>query len=161
MKHVKNKFVLGAAALLLAACNGSESVDQQTASIANERVRADARSSIDPDKIKLGRQLYLKNCTVCHGLNAEGAPDWQKPDAEGKYLPPPLNGTGHAWHHPQSALVDTIKNGTQRIGGNMPPWKDRLSDDEIALIILWFQSQWPDQLYEAWQRLDRESRQRQ
>jgi mono/diheme cytochrome c family protein len=55
--------------------------------------------------------------------------------------------------------MDTIKNGTQRLGGNMPPWKDRLSDEEIELIILWFQSKWPQQLYEAWQRMDRESKQ--
>lgn len=159
MIYARYKLVVGVMAVLLTACDGSASTDVETTPVAAIPIEKNSRAGMDPAKIKLGRQLYLKNCTVCHGINAEGAPDWQKPDAEGKYLPPPLNGTGHAWHHPQRALMDTIKNGTQRIGGSMPPWKDRLSDEEIALIILWFQSQWPEQLYEAWQRLDRESQQ--
>lgn len=115
------------------------------------------RDVTDPVVLKQGRELYLKNCTVCHGLNAEGAPDWRQRDAQGQFPAPPLNGTGHAWHHPMSALIDTIKNGTQRLGGNMPPWKDRLNDQEIKMIIYWFQSQWPDELYKAWQRINRES----
>ena len=118
------------------------------------------RDVTDPVVLKQGRALYLKNCTVCHGLNAEGALDWRQRDAQGKFPPPPLNGTGHAWHHPMNALIDTIKNGTQRLGGNMPPWKDRLNDQEIETIIYWFQSQWPDELYQAWQRVDNESRKR-
>ena len=69
---------------------------------------------------------------------------------------PPLNGTGHAWHHPQKVLIDVIKNGTARLGGNMPPWKDRLSDQEIEDIIAWFKAQWPDELYAAWDRMNRE-----
>ena len=118
------------------------------------------RTVTDPALLKKGRELYLKNCTVCHGINAEGATDWQQRDKDGKFPAPPLNGTGHAWHHPMSALKDTIKNGTQRLGGNMPPWKDRLSDAEIEQIIYWFQSQWPDELNAAWQRMDRDSQQR-
>jgi mono/diheme cytochrome c family protein len=115
------------------------------------------RNKVDPVRIKLGRQLFLKNCTVCHGFNAEGAADWRQRDKDGKYPAPPLNGTGHAWHHPQKALIYTIKNGTAALGGNMPGWKDRLSDHEIESIIFWFQSQWPDELYQAWARRDRES----
>ena len=71
--------------------------------------------------------------------------------------PPPLNGTAHAWHHPRKALIYTIKNGTQAIGGNMPAWKDKLTDDEIESIILWFQSKWPDELYQAWAQRDQAS----
>jgi len=37
----------------------------------------------------------------------------------------------------------------------MPAWRDKLSDDEIDDIIVWFQSRWPDQVYAAWQRMDR------
>ena len=115
------------------------------------------RSQISPARLMQGRDLFRKNCTVCHGLNAEGDADWRKRDKDGKFPAPPLNGTGHAWHHPQKALIYTIKNGTKALGGNMPGWKDKLSDDEIESIILWFQSKWPDELYQAWTRRDQES----
>ena len=114
------------------------------------------RNKVDKTRVKQGRELYLKNCTVCHGLAAEGDPDWRKRDADGKYPAPPLNGTGHAWHHPKKALMYTIKNGTKALGGNMPAWKERLTDEEIESIILWFQSKWPDELYQAWVRRDQE-----
>lgn len=110
-------------------------------------------------KIQRGHKLFVQNCAVCHGSNGEGAPNWSRPDASGKYPAPPLNGTGHAWHHPQRALVSTIKYGTLRIGGSMPAWQGKLSDQEIDDIIAWFQSQWPDELYAAWQRTDQTSRQ--
>lgn len=97
-----------------------------------------------------GQRLYLKNCAVCHGKNGEGAKGWRKPDKHGKYLAPPLNGTGHTWHHSTKSLTNTIKNGTAKIGGNMPAWKDKLSDSEIKLILTWITAQWPDELYTAW-----------
>ncbi len=54
------------------------------------------RAKTDPVKLKQGRELYLKNCTVCHGINAEGATDWRQRVADGKFPAPPLNGTGPA-----------------------------------------------------------------
>ncbi|MBI1423478.1 MAG: c-type cytochrome [Gammaproteobacteria bacterium] len=113
----------------------------------------------DSAQILRGHKLFLQNCAVCHGIKAEGAPNWSRPDANGKYPAPPLNGSGHAWHHPQQALIATIKHGTARLGGSMPAWKDRLSDQDINDIIAWFQSQWPDELYAAWQRMDQASQQ--
>lgn len=118
------------------------------------------RSKFDPVQVRQGRQLYLRSCTVCHGINAEGSPDWRQADAQGRYPAPPLNGSGHAWHHPMSVLMDTIRHGTLRLGGRMPPWKDRLSDEQIRAIILWLQTQWPDELYEAWVRRDKQRSQR-
>lgn len=113
----------------------------------------------DPAQIRRGHTLFVQNCAVCHGSNAEGAPNWSQPDTNGKYPAPPLNGTGHAWHHPKRALMTTIKFGTARLGGSMPAWKDKLSDQDINDVIAWFQSQWPDELYAAWQRMDQKSQQ--
>lgn len=107
-----------------------------------------------------GRKLFLKNCAVCHGIYAEGDPDWRRPDAQGKYPPPPLNGTGHAWHHPHAVLMDIIINGTAKSGGKMPAWKDKLSESQVEYIILWFQSLWPGQIHDAWQRMEREYREK-
>ncbi len=106
----------------------------------------------DFSQLTRGRKLYLQYCAECHGKNAEGAPNWQQKNPEGKYPPPPLNGTGHAWHHPMKALRMTIRNGTQKIGGNMPGWGGKLSQQDIDDIIAWFQGEWPDEIYRAWER---------
>jgi len=98
-----------------------------------------------------GGQLFSENCAQCHGDLAQGHPQWQQPDASGKYPAPPLDGSGHAWHHPTTALVRTIKFGTLAIGGGMPAWKDKLSDEDIGAIIQWFQSRWPEEIYQEWQ----------
>jgi mono/diheme cytochrome c family protein len=106
--------------------------------------------NIDPVSFSKGRRLFLQNCARCHGMQGEGAKNWQRPDEEGKNKPPPLNGTGHSWHHSPQALMNTIKNGTGKIGGNMPGWKDKLTDGEIKLILSWIKAQWPDEIYTAW-----------
>jgi len=136
--------------------------DQDGRGTRNREMQADQVSvtrTQDSSQIQRGRQVFLQNCATCHGTSAEGAPNWSHPDARGKSAAPPLNGTGHAWHHPQRALITTIKFGTVRLGGSMPAWQGKLSDQDIADVIAWFQSQWPDELYTAWQRMDRRSQQ--
>ena len=105
---------------------------------------------IDPVEYSQGQKLFQGACSSCHGNNAQGAKNWRKADAQGKNPPPPLNGTGHAWHHSSQSLTNTIKNGTAQLGGNMPAWKDRLTDSEIKLILIWITVQWPDEIYTAW-----------
>ncbi len=105
----------------------------------------------DAETVSTGRALFRKNCAVCHGWNAEGiAPDWQSRDAEGKYPPPPLNGSAHAWHHPNSVLTRIINDGTASLGGSMPAWGDKLSAEQIASILHWITSLWSDDIYETW-----------
>ena len=97
-----------------------------------------------------GAQLFQQNCAVCHGANAEGTSDWKKADANGNYPPPPLNGSAHAWHHSIPQLVRTIKEGGVKLGGVMPPFADKLSDQDVLAVIAYFQSKWPDQIYTSW-----------
>lgn len=105
---------------------------------------------VNPVQYSKGARLFQLNCAICHGKQGEGAKDWRSPDKNGKYPAPPLNGTGHTWHHSTKALTNVIRNGTGKIGGNMPAWKDKLSDREITLILTWIKAQWPDELYSAW-----------
>ena len=105
-----------------------------------------------------GSKLFQQNCSACHGQQAQGHPQWRQPPVPGKPTAPPLNGTGHSWHHPKDGLMQTIRHGTSEMGGNMPSWRDRLTDTQIGQIISWFQSRWPDELYAAWLETDRKAR---
>jgi mono/diheme cytochrome c family protein len=104
------------------------------------------------EQFSRGGQLFQKHCAECHGAAAQGAPDWRTRGPDGRYPAPPLNGTGHAWHHPPAALAKTIRDGTLAIGGSMPSWKDELAEDDIQAIIGWLVSRWPAEAYEAWER---------
>lgn len=105
-------------------------------------------------KVDKGFKIFAMHCQGCHGLNGRGAVDWRTPDAEGKYLPPPLNGTGHSWHHKRELLVSLIMEGTEP-EGRMPGWKDKLSDEDVDNVITWFQSLWSPKVYSAWQEIEK------
>jgi len=113
---------------------------------------------MDTAKLVRGGQLFKQNCAVCHGDNAQGANEWHKRDENGKFPAPPLNGTGHTWHHPMSVLKYTVKNGTSKIGGNMPAFAGKLTDSQIEDIFSFVQEKWPEPIYEAWYRTNEMSR---
>lgn len=113
---------------------------------------------IDMPQLVRGGQLFKQNCASCHGDNAQGMSGWQKRDAQGKFPPPPLDGTGHSWHHPMAGIKHTIYFGTENNGGSMPGWKDKLTDAQIDDILAWIQAKWPDELYQAWAKNDLRSR---
>lgn len=113
-------------------------------------VAAESARWYSDDQVRQGQQLFRENCAACHGQNAEATPNWKQTDANGHYPPPPLNGTAHAWHHDIEVLRRTIREGGQKLGGVMPPFADKLSADEIDSVIAFFQSKWPDELYQKW-----------
>ena len=101
-------------------------------------------------QVEQGEQLFKQNCASCHGQNAEETLDWKKTDVNGQYPPPPLNGTAHAWHHGLDLLQRTVREGGQKLGGLMPPFEDKLSAEQIDMVIAYFQSKWPDDIYQKW-----------
>ena len=100
--------------------------------------------------VDYGAPRYQENCAVCHGVNAEGTKEWKKLDENGNYPPPPLDGTAHAWHHSIPQLARSIKEGGIKLGGVMPAFGDKLSDQEVLAVIAYFQSKWPDEVYKVW-----------
>jgi mono/diheme cytochrome c family protein len=106
--------------------------------------------NFDPAQIARGQSIFRKNCAGCHGQNAEGTPDWRKPLENGRYPPPPLDGTAHAWHHSTEELKRFILNGGPPGEGRMPGWAGILEDQEIDDILVWIKSLWPDEIYENW-----------
>jgi len=128
---------------LFVACNQQPS--ELSAGTGNSPTR-----NFSESELAVGQRVYAANCAVCHGANAEAVTTWRTPGDDGKYPPPPLDGTAHAWHHSRAVLKNVIENGSQPGQGNMPAWKGKLSDEEIESVISWFQSKWTDQVYDAW-----------
>ncbi|MGH2562031.1 MAG: c-type cytochrome [Thermomicrobiales bacterium] len=103
--------------------------------------------TLDSDQVVLGRQIYLQNCAACHGASAEGVPNWQQPDARGNLPPPPHDDSGHTWRHGDAELREIIRDGLRDVFNKtpeltMPPFKERLSDEEIAAVIAYVKSLW-------------------
>lgn len=103
--------------------------------------------STDKAQVKLGKQVYQATCAVCHGANAEGALNWQTPDAQGNLPPPPHDDDGHTWHHSDRVLYEMIRDGMRDplrpdSPFRMPAFGNRLSDAEIRAVIAYFQSLW-------------------
>ncbi|HJT51403.1 MAG TPA: cytochrome c [Nitrosospira sp.] len=98
------------------------------------------------EKIKRGEEVYRKNCANCHGPNGEATPGWRTPGPDGRYPPPPLDGSAHAWHHSTETLEKMIREG----GPGMPAWAGKLTDQQIDDVIVWIKSLWPDEIYDIW-----------
>ncbi|MBE0494633.1 MAG: cytochrome c [Thiomicrospira sp.] len=130
--------------LILAACSSEQP----------EQVGSTERWYASED-VRYGQNVFIQNCAVCHGDQAQGlTKDWKQTLADGTYPAPPLNGSAHAWHHPLKILLRTIQNGGVPLGGTMPGFKDRLSQSEQLAAIAYFQSFWSDEIYQAWLKLD-------
>lgn len=112
-----------------------------------------------PEQVSRGKTTFQENCAVCHGANAEATSDWKTPDGNGHYPPPPLNGSAHAWHHPLRLLASTVYHGGEPVGGQMPAFKDTLSETEIIDVIASFQSYWSDEIYQRWLDMEKSARQ--
>jgi thiol:disulfide interchange protein DsbC len=102
-----------------------------------------------PNQVQQGMQIFERKCAGCHGDRAEGDPQWRRPDAEGDYPPPPLNGSAYAWRYSLDELRERVRIGRKRDGQAV--MKRRLSEAEIDAVIAYFQSTWDDITYVLWQ----------
>ena len=96
------------------------------------------------------KDLYSNNCSSCHMSNLAGNSKWKSSlDVDGQRLPPPLNGTGHTWHHSPKQLFSTIRYGYKKIDPNYQgkmPGNENLTDDEIWSILEYIKSKWPEKI---------------
>ena len=102
--------------------------------------------------IARGKITYENNCVSCHMINLAGAENWKGLDEDGHRKAPPLNGTGHTWHHDDKTLHNIIKYGLANLvdgyEGKMIGFKDNLSDKDIDSVLAYIKSYWPKDKYE-------------
>lgn len=108
----------------------------------------------EPASAERGRALYATHCAACHGGRGEGQPDWERRDAMGFYPAPPLDPSGHAWHHPLAQMLQTLETGGGPFGGTMPSFSDVLDEPSRRDVLAWVQSLWPDDVYAQWAAID-------
>ena len=97
-----------------------------------------------------GERIYGTYCAICHGESGEGQPHWNVPNTDGTLPPPPLNGSGHTWHHGDGTLYKQVKLGGDYLDlpgftSGMPGFGDQLSHQEIIDVLAYVKSLWRDQ----------------
>ncbi len=97
----------------------------------------------DPAVLAVGEEVYTANCASCHGVDLKGG-------VVNNMLVPSHLDDGHTWHHPDSYLVDVVTNGGT-IPGQMPAYRDTLTEDEIIAVLDYIKNHWSDRIYEMQQ----------
>ena len=99
-------------------------------------------------ELAMAKELYASNCSSCHMNNLSGNSEWKSSlDKEGQRLPPPLDGTGHTWHHAPQQLFDIIRYGYKKTNPNYQGkmlGNENLTDDEIWSILEYIKNIWPE-----------------
>ena len=111
--------------------------------------------TLDLAMVQHGKEVYQANCATCHGINAEGAPNWATPGPDGLFPASPHDNAGHTWHHSDRVLYETITSGMGdplKPGSplRMQPFGNKLSDQEIRAVIEFFKSLWNEE-HRRWQ----------
>jgi len=117
----------------------------------------------DKNQVQRGQLVYIRFCSLCHGANLEGQPDWRKRKPDGKLPAPPHDETGHTWHHPDNVLFGIIKQGLvppyapDNYKSDMPAWGDTLKDDDIWAVLAYIKSRWPEETRNIQAEINRDS----
>lgn len=113
--------------------------DKYTQEEANEAVQ---KTMTRDELLTLGKEKYDQNCSPCHRPDGMGIPP----------LYPALRASSVATGHPISRHIETILHGIP--GSAMQPYKDQLTDEEIAAIATYERNAWENNTNELIQPAD-------
>jgi mono/diheme cytochrome c family protein len=102
---------------------------------------------LDAAAVLLGTTVYSASCAGCHGVSAEGQPNWRERRSDGTLPAPPHDASGHTWHHADGLLYRIIRDGGAQFAGPttpsaMPAFGEQLSDSEIRAVLAYLKSLW-------------------
>lgn len=106
----------------------------------NDPLQAQESAPVDVSQnetLALGQMIYDVNCASCHGANGEGYASVQNA--------PALNGSEHAWHHPDGQILSLIRQG----GNMMPAVGANWSDEEVEAVWAYVKQWWTPQQRKA------------
>ena len=88
----------------------------------------------------LGRKMYEQNCSICHQPGGTGVP--------GQF--PPLAGSDWVLEEGPNRIIKLILNciqgpitvSGQQFNNSMVPWRDTMTDEQIAAVATYIRSTW-------------------
>ncbi|MDX1587364.1 MAG: c-type cytochrome [Oleiphilaceae bacterium] len=94
----------------------------------------ESRSHVAPSR-RVGQQIFVKRCVLCHGAFGEGDGRLARVITD----PPPADLTKSNLSEPRTRSI--ITQGGKAVGRSpqMPPWGEQLSDSEITALIIYLQ----------------------
>jgi mono/diheme cytochrome c family protein len=86
------------------------------------------------DLFRLGQGVFEEYCAQCHRANGEGLPD--------KF--PALNNNSFVVGDPQPVIA-TVLHGRKGKLGQMPAWREKLNDGQVAAAVTYIRHAWANQ----------------
>jgi cytochrome c6 len=83
------------------------------------------------DLVKQGQQIFEDNCAQCHLKSGKGLP--------GTF--PALDKDPFVVGDPKPVLA-TVLNGRKGTLGQMPSWKDKLDNQQVAAVVTYIRQAW-------------------
>ena len=83
------------------------------------------------DTLQRGQAVFENHCAQCHRTNGEGLPATF----------PALNKNPFVLGDPKPVIA-TVLNGRKGSLGQMPVWKDKLDDQQIAAVVTYIRQTW-------------------
>ena len=90
-----------------------------------------AWAQVSSDLFRQGQAVFEDNCAQCHRTNGEGLPATF----------PALKKNSFVLGDPQPVIA-TVLNGRKGTLGQMPTWKDKLNDQQIAAVVTYIRQAW-------------------
>jgi len=84
-----------------------------------------------------GETLFRQYCVACHGVKGIGEFSWQTRERAA----PPLDSSGHAWHHEDAQLVRMILDKPLP-DSKMPAWGSILSRNDALDLVAYIKTLW-------------------
>lgn len=130
MKIIKLGLILSAIALFIFACaENKTTVNTNTIVNAPANAPVNVQPTATLDEMASAKKIFMDNCAKCHKEDGTGG----KVVIDGKTLKAENLTSEHSKKDDDAEIIEHIKEGIEDEG--MPAFKDRLSDEQVKLVV--------------------------